>query len=103
MSLSLYSFPFLLSVHIVGLAVVVGIFMMRDLRLIGFFQELDLVAFLSLATARQPARRQYQYQSFHKLPGTVLPADLGFRDHRGPSRRVYCLRGSHAGITSLFR
>jgi hypothetical protein len=47
-SLSLYAYPFLLSVHIVGLAVVVGIFMMRDLRLIGCFKSLDPVAFLSL-------------------------------------------------------
>lgn len=47
-SLSLYAYPFLLSVHIVGLAVVVGLFMMRDLRLIGYFTALDPFAFLSL-------------------------------------------------------
>lgn len=47
-SLSLYAYPFLLSVHIVGLAVVVGLFMMRDLRLIGCFKALDPFAFLSL-------------------------------------------------------
>lgn len=48
-SLSLYAYPMLLSVHIVGLAIVVGIFMMRDLRLIGCFKGLDPVAFLSLS------------------------------------------------------
>jgi len=47
-SLSLYAYPLLLSIHIVGLAVVVGIFMMRDLRLMGYFRGLDPVAFLSL-------------------------------------------------------
>jgi hypothetical protein len=48
-SLSLYAYPLLLSVHIVGLAVVVGIFLMRDLRLIGFFKGLDPAAFLALS------------------------------------------------------
>lgn len=48
-SLSLYAYPLLLAVHIVGLAVVVGIFMMRDLRLVGCFKGLDPVAFLSLS------------------------------------------------------
>ena len=48
-SLSLYAYPMLLAVHIVGLAVVVGIFMMRDLRLLGCFEGLDPVAFLSLS------------------------------------------------------
>lgn len=48
-SLSLYAYPLLLAVHIVGLAVVVGIFMMRDLRLVGLFSGLDPVAFLPLS------------------------------------------------------
>ncbi|MEY3666643.1 MAG: hypothetical protein RL572_183 [Pseudomonadota bacterium] len=47
-SLSLYAYPLLLCVHIIGLAVVVGIFMMRDLRLAGFFKGLDPLAFLPL-------------------------------------------------------
>lgn len=48
-SLSLYAYPMLLSVHIIGLAIVVGIFMMRDMRLMGFFKSLDPVAFLALS------------------------------------------------------
>ncbi len=47
-SLSLYAYPLLLCVHIIGLAVVVGIFMMRDLRLAGCFKRLDPLAFLPL-------------------------------------------------------
>ena len=47
-SLSLYAYPLLLCVHIIGLAVVVGIFMKRDLRLAGFFKGLDPLAFLPL-------------------------------------------------------
>lgn len=47
-SLSLYAYPLLLCVHIIGLAVVVGIFMVRDLRLAGCFKGLDPLAFLSL-------------------------------------------------------
>jgi hypothetical protein len=47
-SLSLYAYPLLLCVHIIGLAVVVGLFMMRDLRLAGCFKRLDPLAFLSL-------------------------------------------------------
>ena len=34
---SLWGYPIMLGCHVVGLAIVVGIFMMRDLRLIGFF------------------------------------------------------------------
>ena len=33
--LSLYAYPSLLAIHITGLAIVVGIFFMRDLRLLG--------------------------------------------------------------------
>jgi len=47
--LSLWAYPMLLAVHIVGLAVVVGIFSMRDLRLLGMFSGLQLSAFLPLS------------------------------------------------------
>lgn len=46
---SLYGYPFLLALHVVGLAVVVGVFLMRDLRLLGFFRALDIAAFLPLS------------------------------------------------------
>ena len=39
-STSLWAYPFLLSVHIVGLAVVAGIFSLRDLHLIGLISSL---------------------------------------------------------------
>lgn len=32
---SLYGYPFMLALHAVGLAIVVGVFLMRDLRLLG--------------------------------------------------------------------
>lgn len=35
---SLWGYPILLSMHIVGLAVVVGIFVVRDLRILGLFE-----------------------------------------------------------------
>ena len=47
--LSLWAYPMLLSLHIVGLAIVVGIFSMRDLRLLGFFPGLQPAAFLPLS------------------------------------------------------
>ena len=47
--LSLWAYPGLLAVHIVGLAVVVGIFSMRDLRLLGLFSGLQPAAFLPLS------------------------------------------------------
>ena len=47
-SLSLYAYPLLLSLHIVGLATVVGIFSMRDLRLLGLFPELQATSFVPL-------------------------------------------------------
>lgn len=47
-SLSLWAYPMLLSVHIIGLAVVVGIFAVRDLRLLGVFPGLNPAAFLSI-------------------------------------------------------
>jgi hypothetical protein len=46
---SLWAYPTLLSLHITGLAIVVGIFSVRDLRLMGLFPGLDLLAFLSLS------------------------------------------------------
>jgi len=47
--LSLWAYPMLLAVHIVGLAIVVGIFSMRDLRLLGLFPGLQPAAFLPLS------------------------------------------------------
>ena len=46
---SLWAYPFWLSLHVIGLAVVVGIFSMRDLRLLGMFRGLRPAAFLSLS------------------------------------------------------
>jgi hypothetical protein len=46
---SLWAYPFMLSFHVVGLAVVVGIFSMRDLRLLGMFKGLRPAAFLTLS------------------------------------------------------
>lgn len=46
---SLWGYPILLSIHIVGLAVVVGIFSMRDMRLLGMFKGLQITAFLPLS------------------------------------------------------
>lgn len=45
---SLWGYPIMLGCHVVGLAVVVGIFIMRDLRLIGFFQGISYESLLSL-------------------------------------------------------
>ncbi len=45
---SLYAYPALLACHIVGLAIVVGIFSMRDLKLLGLFPDLDLRVFSQL-------------------------------------------------------
>lgn len=45
---SLYAYPGLLACHIVGLAIVVGIFAMRDLRLLGLASEINLQVFLDL-------------------------------------------------------
>jgi hypothetical protein len=45
---SLYAYPGLLACHIIGLAIVVGIFSMRDLKLLGFFPDLDIRVFSSL-------------------------------------------------------
>lgn len=48
-ALSLWAYPALLAVHIVGLAVVVGIFALRDLRLLGLFRAIRPDAFLPLS------------------------------------------------------
>ena len=45
---SLWAYPALLACHIVGLAIVVGLLSMRDLKLLGFFQELDSQVFSEL-------------------------------------------------------
>ena len=45
---SLWGYPIMLGCHVVGLAIVVGIFMMRDLRLIGFFQGISYESLDSL-------------------------------------------------------
>jgi len=45
---SLLAYPFMLSLHVVGLGVVVGIFSMRDMRLMGMFHGLDPAGFLQL-------------------------------------------------------
>ncbi|MXZ33548.1 MAG: hypothetical protein F4Z20_09610 [Gammaproteobacteria bacterium] len=49
MALSLWAYPALLSLHIVGLAIVVGIFVTRDLRLAGFVRGIDPRMFANLA------------------------------------------------------
>lgn len=46
---SLWGYPSLLALHAVGLAIVVGIFAMRDLRLLGLFPALPPAAFLPLS------------------------------------------------------
>jgi hypothetical protein len=47
-ALSLWAYPVLLSLHIIGLAIVVGIFSMRDLRLLGIAHGVEPTAFISL-------------------------------------------------------
>lgn len=46
---SLWGYPLLLSLHVVGLAVVVGIFSVRDMRLLGLFSGIQPAAFLPLS------------------------------------------------------
>ncbi len=48
-ALSLWAYPVLLSVHILGLATVVGIYLLRDLRLLGLVTGVNLRVFLGLA------------------------------------------------------
>ena len=45
---SLWAYPFLLSLHIVGLATVAGIFSMRDIHLIGLINALPISQFTYL-------------------------------------------------------
>ena len=47
-STSLWAYPFLLSLHIVGLAVVAGIFSLRDLHLIGLLRAFNPTKFFDL-------------------------------------------------------
>ncbi len=46
---SLWGYPLMLSLHVVGLAIVVGIFAMRDMRLLGLFPGIHPAAFLPLS------------------------------------------------------
>lgn len=48
-AVSLWGYPIMLSLHVVGLAVVVGIFAMRDLCLLGLFPDIQASAFLGLS------------------------------------------------------
>ena len=45
---SLWAYPLWLSLHVIGLAIVVGIFAVRDLRLLGLFRGLAPQAFLAI-------------------------------------------------------
>ena len=45
---SLWGYPIMLGCHVVGLAIAVGLFMMRDLRLLGFFQGISYESLDSL-------------------------------------------------------
>ena len=47
-STSLWAYPLLLSIHITGLAIIVGIFAMRDFHLIGVLSSLSVYNFLEL-------------------------------------------------------
>lgn len=49
---SLYGYPFMLGLHVVGLAIVVGIFVMRDLRLLGCFEG---IAYASIDSMKKLA------------------------------------------------
>lgn len=46
---SSWAYSFLLSLHIVGLATVVGIFSVRDMRVVGMFSGLNPTAFLPIS------------------------------------------------------
>ena len=45
---SLWGYPILLGMHVVGLAIVAGIFLMLDLRILGFNKGVSYESFLSL-------------------------------------------------------
>jgi hypothetical protein len=47
---SLWGYPMLLGLHVVGLAIVVGLFVMRDLRLLGLFEG---ISYASLDSVRK--------------------------------------------------
>ena len=47
-STSLWAYPFLLSIHITGLAIIVGIFAIRDFHLVGVVSGLSVSNFLEL-------------------------------------------------------
>lgn len=47
-AVSLWGYPIMLSLHVVGLAIVVGIFTMRDLTLLGLFPGIRPSAFLGI-------------------------------------------------------
>tara|TARA_Y100000588_G_C14258172_1_gene926442 strand:+ start:1607 stop:2143 length:537 start_codon:yes stop_codon:yes gene_type:complete len=46
---SLWGYPIMLGLHVVGLAMVVGLFVMRDLRLIGMLDSISFQSLLSLS------------------------------------------------------
>ncbi|MCG8450379.1 MAG: hypothetical protein MI725_12490 [Pirellulales bacterium] len=45
---SLWAYPFWLGLHAIGLAIVVGVFAVRDLKLIGLFDGISITSFLPL-------------------------------------------------------
>lgn len=46
---SLWAYPMWLGMHVTGLAIVVGLFAIRDLRLLGLFKAVEPGAFVTLA------------------------------------------------------
>lgn len=64
--LSLYAYPALLALHITGLAVVVGIFFMRDLRLVGLLSNPSPRDFL------KPGRLAYGGFALNAISGFML-------------------------------
>lgn len=64
--LSLYAYPSLLAVHILGLAVVVGVFLMRDLRLVGLLRHPAPNNFLA------PARLAWAGFALNTVSGFML-------------------------------
>lgn len=48
-AVSLWGYPIMLGLHVVGLAIVVGIFSMRDLTLLGLFPGIRPSAFLGIS------------------------------------------------------
>lgn len=64
--LSLYAYPALLALHITGLAVVVGIFFMRDLRLLGILKV------PSPADFRKPVHLAYAGFLLNAISGFML-------------------------------